>query len=261
MSHSSEEFRALAETGTILRGLVGSGVHGVSVAQQDDRDEMGICLEPPEYVSGLRNFEQYIYRTQPEGHRSGPGDLDLTIYSARKWLRLAMQGNPTVILLLFVPDNDIVQINAAGRDLRARTDMILSRQAGYRFIGYLRGQRERMLGLRSSPVNRPELIAAYGFDTKFAGHMIRLGIQGAELLETGHITLPIPEPWRTWIKDLRVGKHTQEEALSIAEEYEEKIKNLVTTSPLREFPDYDAASKWLVQVHQEYWLTTPSSRV
>lgn len=30
----------------ILRVQVGSGVHGTSISGQDDRDEMGICLEP-----------------------------------------------------------------------------------------------------------------------------------------------------------------------------------------------------------------------
>ncbi len=37
----------------ILRVQVGSGVHGTAVAGQDDRDEMGVCLEPPEFVTGL----------------------------------------------------------------------------------------------------------------------------------------------------------------------------------------------------------------
>jgi len=27
---------------------VGSGVHGTSITGQDDRDEMGLCLEPPQ---------------------------------------------------------------------------------------------------------------------------------------------------------------------------------------------------------------------
>ena len=34
-------------------------------------------------------------------------------------------------------------------------------------------------------VNRPELIAAHGYDTKYAGHVLRLGYQGIEFLETG----------------------------------------------------------------------------
>jgi RNA repair pathway DNA polymerase beta family len=33
----------------------------------------------------------------------GAGDLDVIIYSARKWGRLALAGNPTVLLVLFAP--------------------------------------------------------------------------------------------------------------------------------------------------------------
>ncbi len=117
--HSNDEFRRVAERGMVLRVLVGSGVHGTAVDGQDDRDEMGICVEPPEFVIGLRRFEQYIFRTQPEGGRSGPGDLDLTVYSLRKWVRLAAQGNPTVLLPLFVPPEHTFEITEIGEELRA----------------------------------------------------------------------------------------------------------------------------------------------
>lgn len=153
-------------------------------------------------------FEQYIYRTQPEGVRSGPGDLDLTVYSLRKWLRLALAGNPTILLPLFAPPEHLVAITPPGDELRERSRMIVSRRAGHRFLGYLRAQRERLLGLRGSRhTNRPELVEVYGFDTKFAMHMVRLGVQGVELLETGRISLPLREPWLSWLRDLRQGGH------------------------------------------------------
>ena len=41
-------------------------------------------------------------------NRSGAGDLDVIVYSARKWARLALAGNPTVLLILFVPDAEVV---------------------------------------------------------------------------------------------------------------------------------------------------------
>ena len=100
--------RAIAENGMILRVQVGSGVHGTSITGQDDRDEMGLCLEPPQFVTGLARvpngtgglgpsvwFEQYERHTawdRPGGlaNRSGAGDLDVIIYSARKWARLAL---------------------------------------------------------------------------------------------------------------------------------------------------------------------------
>jgi len=100
VKHSTPEFAAIAERGTVLRCQVGSEVHGIAVPGHGDRDEIGMCIEPPEYVIGLRSFEQYLYRTQPEGSRSGPGDLDVTVYSLRKWTRLALAGNPTVLIPL-----------------------------------------------------------------------------------------------------------------------------------------------------------------
>ena len=51
--HASQEARAIAERGMILRVQVGSGVHGTSITGQDDRDEMGLCQEPPQFVTGL----------------------------------------------------------------------------------------------------------------------------------------------------------------------------------------------------------------
>jgi len=215
---------------------------------------MGICVEPPEYVIGLSRFEQYIYRSQPEGHRSGPGDLDLVVYSLRKWLRLALSGNPTVLLPLFVPDSEVVEITHLGADLRARPELVVSRQAGARFLGYLRAQRDRLLGVRGGThTNRPELVAIHGFDTKYAMHMVRLGVQGVELLETGRITLPIPEPWLTWLRDLRHGRHTRQEALDAAAELEARLDKLADRTDLPARPDHDAANAWLVDAYRSTW--------
>lgn len=255
--HASDEYRQIAAGGTILRCQVGSGVHGTAIAGTDDRDEMGICIEPPQYVIGLRRFEQYIYRTQPEGVRSGAGDLDLTVYGLRKWMRLALQGNPTVLLPLFVPDDEIVEITSLGRELRTSDarGMILSRQAGHRFAGYLAAQRAGLLSHagKGRDVTRPELVKAYGWDTKYGAHMVRLGVQGVELLETGRITLPMPQPWLTWIRDLRTGGHTMREALDAAAGLENRIRTLLTTSPLPEHPDYVAADRWLISAYQQAW--------
>jgi hypothetical protein len=118
--------KTIAEIGTILRGEVGSGVHGITLPGTDDRDEMGVCIEPPEYVIGLLHFEQYIYRsaverTGREGARSEHGDLDLVVYSLRKWCRLALKGNPTVLLLLFLPESAIMKITPLGHERRGRS--------------------------------------------------------------------------------------------------------------------------------------------
>lgn len=250
----------IAERGTILRTQVGSGVHGVAVSGQDDRDEMGICVEPADCVIGLYQFEQYEYRTQPQGVRSGPGDLDLTIYSLRKWMRLALKGNPSILIPLFVPEHDVVTENQHGRYLREHPELVVSREAGARFLGYMTAQRERLVGERGrgSMPKRPELIEQYGFDTKYAYHMIRLGMQGYELMTTGRITLPMPEPTRTWLTDLRVGRHTLQEAMARVDDVERQLKLAIDTSDLPEHPDYSKANAFLIDTYQEMWKSWPN---
>lgn len=259
--HNTPWHEEIAESNIALRAQVGSGLHGVTIEGTDDRDEMGVCIEPPECVIGLHKFEQYQYRTQPEGARSGAGDLDLVIYSLRKWARLAAQGNPTVLLLLFVPDDEIVDRGWAGVELQQNADLFLSRDCGNRFIGYLDAQRDRMLGLRSQRTNRPELVDVYGFDTKFAYHAVRLGLQGRELLTTGRITLPILEPARTWLYDLRIGKIDQATVLDEIAALRADLVALTATADFPERPDYQRLNRWLVDVYQRWWASEPAREV
>jgi uncharacterized protein len=118
--HTEHGERDIALAGQILRTVVGSGVHGIAIAGTDDHDEMGVFIEPPENVIGLRKpAEHYVFRTQPEGARSGPGDTDLVMYSLRKYLRLAIKGNPTALLPLYAPPEAVLLLHPLGEQLRA----------------------------------------------------------------------------------------------------------------------------------------------
>jgi predicted nucleotidyltransferase len=79
---------------------------------------------------GLYGFEHFVNRTQPEGVRSGPGDLDLVAYSLRKYVRLALKGHPTILLLLFVPDEHVLVRTELGEELQALRPALLSCRAG-----------------------------------------------------------------------------------------------------------------------------------
>ena len=111
----SSEGARIAEQGCVLRTVVGSQVHGVVRAGTDDRDEMAITIEPPEYAIGLHRFEHWSYRTQPDGVPSGPGDLDLIVYSLRRYCQLALKGSPTVLLPLFAPEEQTLLCTSAAR--------------------------------------------------------------------------------------------------------------------------------------------------
>lgn len=76
---------------------------------------MAITIEPPEYAIGLHRFEHWSYRTQPDGVPSGPGDLDLIVYSLRRYCQLALKGSPTVLLPLFAPEEQTLLCTSAAR--------------------------------------------------------------------------------------------------------------------------------------------------
>lgn len=271
--HASEEARKIAEEGMILRVQVGSGVHGTSISGQDDRDEMGLCLEPPQFVTGLAcvpgdvrsqgssvRFEQYERHTagdRPGGvaNRSKAGDLDVIIYSARKWARLALAGNPTVLLVLFVPDEEVVFRNEAGAELVGNAHRFVSRLAAIRFLGYLRAQKAAMTGQAGAHTNRPELVAVHGYDTKYAMHALRLGLQGIEFLTAGRITLPVPEPHRAYLRSIRRGKVPLSEVLDAITSAETKLARLRETSAVPDQPDRGWVDNWLHRSHMNFWAS------
>ena len=232
---------------------------------------MGICLEPPEFVTGLARvpngingegpsvvFEQYERHTvwdQPGGlaNRSGAGDLDVVIYSARKWARLALAGNPTVLLVLFVADEEVVYRNEIGAELVDNAYRFVSKQAGQRFLGYLQSQKAAMTGEVGAHTNRPELVAIHGYDTKYAMHALRLGFQGVELLNTGRITLPVPEPNLAYLRSIRRGEVGLSEVIESVSAVEAELIRLTVSSTLPAEPDRTWVDEWLHRSHLKYW--------
>jgi predicted nucleotidyltransferase len=244
----------VAEKGCILRGLVGSTVHGLSNPGTDDRDEMGVCIEPAEYLLGLRRFEHCVARTQPEGHPSGPGDVDLTIYGLQKFCALAVKGSPTVTLLFFVRAQDVLLTSDLGRDLQDLAPAFLSRRTARAFLGYVDAQARSLRGERHATRTR-ELSAEHGYDTKFAMHALRIAHQGLELLATGTISLPVSEPTRTHLRAVRAGTVALAEILQEIDELSHALATASESTDLPLTPDSLRIDSFLADAYQRTWTT------
>jgi uncharacterized protein len=257
MTQTEHGNRDVALGGEILRTVVGSGVHGIAIAGTDDHDEMGVFIEPAARVIGVRPaMDHYVYRTQPEGARSGPGDTDLVMYSLRRYLSLAIKGNPTVLLPLFAPAESVVVLTPLGEELRALASALLSQSAGHRFLGYMAGQRRRLLGANGGLPNRPELVARYGYDVKYAAHALRLAYQGLEIVRDGRLTLPMPGHERERVLRVKRGDVPRmEDVLDEIASVESTVERLLASgrTPLPPEPDRDTISAWSVQAHRLHW--------
>jgi len=257
-SHTEYGDRHTALAGEILRTVVGSGVHGIAIAGTDDHDEMGVFIEPPAHVVGLKApMDHYAFRTQPEGARSGHGDTDLVMYSLRRYLRLALKGNPTALLPLFAPTESVLLTTPLGDELRGLGPAVLSQRAVHRFLGYMNAQRDRLLGIRHGGLpNRPELVARYGYDVKYASHALRLALQGLEVVRDGRLTLPMPPAERERVLRVKRGDVPERDAVvreiaDVQAEIEERLA--AGRTPLPAEPDLAAVSDWSVRAHRRHW--------
>lgn len=239
----------------ILETIVGSTVHGTSVADGlEDLDIMAVAIEDAPFVAGFSPKDCWTTRTKPEGVRSEAGDVDHVCYGLRKFLSLALKGNPTVLLPFFVQLPHIRIMDGTGVALRALAPLIVSKQAYAPFRGYMRQQHGRLMGSQGQKnCTRPELIEKYGFDTKYAGHVVRLGFQGAELLGTGKLSLPMRHWERDMVLSVRSGKFSLPEVSEIIAKLEKQLDNEYAVCQLRDEPDREAVERWMVETYLRHW--------
>lgn len=234
--------------------VTGSRAYGLSTGTGDTDATVVWTESYRDLVTRAAGKGALHLRTQPDGVRSGPGDIDLQVYTVRHFVHLAAGGNPSILAALFTPTTGLL----AGERFPFADVIALTRskKAGAAFLGYLDSQLSRWRdGRIRGRVHRPELVEQYGYDVKFASQAIRLGIQGIEYLTTGTITLPIPEPDRTRLLAVRTGQVPEPDALAWAGQVRDGLRDALDRSPLPHHPDQAALDDWLVAWHRSHETT------
>lgn len=196
-----------------------------------------------------------MQRTQPEGTRSGPGDVDRTLHSLRRFIRLAASGNPSVLMAFWAPVDDAT---AAGRSLRALGEA-LGRHVIPRYRGYMQSQAQRLLGTRGGGHGRrggggrPELVERHGYDTKYAMHCARLGFQCVELLTTGRLVLPVQGEAADWLRSVRQGDIGFQEWWTRTLDLDRQLAALQQDARYPERPAAQRIDRWAIDTHLAVW--------
>ena len=242
----------------ILLVEVGSTAHGTGIPGGEDHDELGVVVETAAHVLGLddRGLRTVMQRTQPEGVRSGPGDIDRTLHSLRRFVRLAASGNPSILMTFWAP---VEHITPEGESLVGLADAFVGRHVIPRYRGYMQSQALRLLGLRGGGHGvrggggRVELIEAYGYDTKYAMHCARLGFQCIELLTTGQLQLPIQGEPADWLRSVRHGEVPFATWWARSLELDAELARMEADTSLPEEADRARIETWLVDAHRRAW--------
>jgi uncharacterized protein len=245
-------------THTILLVEVGSTAHGTGIPGGEDYDQLGVVVETQEQVLGLdlRGFATVMQRTQPEGVRSGPGDVDRTLHGLRRFLRLAASGNPSILMALWAP---IDHATTTGVSLRTLGDAFVGRHVVPRHRGYMQSQAQRLLGVRGGGHGRrggggrEELVAAHGYDTKYAMHCARLGFQCLELLTTGGLELPIQGEPADWLRAVRRGEVPFERWWDRTLDLDRQLAAMEHDDRFPDRPDVARIERWSIEAHAAVW--------
>jgi len=246
-------------TSTILLVEVGSTAHGTGLPGGEDHDELGVVVERPDEEIGLgeRGFESVMQRSQPEGTRSGPGDTDRTLHSLWRFVRLAASGNPSILMSLWAP---VIFSTPEGDELQGLGEAFVGRHVIPRYRGYMQSQAERLLGVRRhighgrrGGGQREELLAAHGYDTKYAMHCARLGFQGIELLTTRRLDLPIGGEPADWLRAVRRGDVSFGEWWERVLALDTALGRMESDESIPERCDSARIEAWTVSTHLAFW--------
>jgi predicted nucleotidyltransferase len=228
----------------------GSELHGAKVHGTDDLDIYGVYIEPPEMVLGLEGLPHFVWSTAGDDRRNGPNDVDITLYSLKKWAALACKGNPTALHFLFAKS---AVDNSVWAEIVANRHVFLARTCAKQFLGFADDQLKRMTGRkgRGKKGQRPEYEEKYGYDVKAAMHTLRLLYECKELVTEGQITLPRPE--REFLVRVRTGKFSMDKVVAMAQKLFTECEQAADASTLPEKVDRAAVSRVIANSYRTAW--------
>jgi hypothetical protein len=181
-------------------------------------------------------------------------NVDVTLYSLRRWAELAAKGNATALHFLFA--DATAASDELWRMVQSERPLFLSRQSAEQFLGFAGNQLQRITGERGRGAKgrRPEHEGAFGYDTKAAMHCLRLYLECIELMRFGTITLPRPE--RDFLIEARSGVWPLERFLREAERLRREADDAAADSRLPERVELTAISELIAKVYLAGWKRT-----
>lgn len=229
----------------------GSELHGAKVGATDDLDIYGVFIADPKDVLGLEPKEHFVWSTASDDRRNGPDDVDLTLYSFRKWAAMAARGNATALHFLFA-DATAASCPVWAK-IQAEKDIFLSKLSVCQFLKFAENQLKRITGEKGKGAKgtRPEYECAYGYDTKAAMHCLRLLYECTELMTEGTITLPRPE--KDLLVEVRSGAWPLERFIEEAARLRYSTELAAASSKLPDCVSLDRISSLIARVHLEFW--------
>ena len=245
---------------TFYQVVMGSFAYGVT-EEYSDVDLYGFCIPPKEMIFphlageiqgfGLHKKRFDCYQQHHIDDKSSGKKYDISIYSIVRYFHLCMENNPNMIDSLFVPRHCIIHSTNIGELVRENRKLFLHKGAWHKFKGYSYAQMHKMKN-KNPEGKRAETVAKYGYDVKFAYHVVRLLGEVEQILLEGDLTLDRKDRAEQ-MKSVRRGEWSQDKIVSYFESKEMDLEKLYLNSNLQHSPNEDAIKDLLLNCLEHHY--------
>lgn len=228
----------------MFEGVTGSVSYGVS-NDTSDMDLVGFCIPPkdlvfPHLAGEIPGFGTQIHRfEQYQQHHVDMPDwgkkFDISIYSIVKFFQLVMENNPNMVDSLFLPRHCVLHSTDIFERVREQRKLFLHKGAWHKFKGYAYSQMSKIRQKsNSSNPARAASILQFGFDVKFAYHVVRLMLEVEQILAEEDLDL---QKHSEILKSIRRGEWSLEKIEQFFTDKERELEKLYVSSNLPYKPD------------------------
>lgn len=246
--------------GTQYLTIMGSVAYAVS-SDTSDMDLYGWCIPPKDMIfphlrgeilgfgNQIQRFEQFQQHHILE--KDHGKEYDFNIYNIVKFFQLVMDNNPNMVDSLFTPQNCVLKSTKLSDHVRDNRKIFLHKGSWHRFKGYAYQQMHKMKIKEPDPASkRYEMIKKFGYDVKFAYHVVRL-LNEVEMIMVEH-DLDLRRN-NDQLKEIRRGEWTQQQIEDYFVSKEKSLEEVYAKSTLRHRPDEVQIKKILLEVLEEHF--------
>ena len=238
--------------------VMGSVAYGVS-NDSSDMDIYGFCIPPKEILFPFSNgnifgfdtdfpkFEQYLKHHIDD--KSDGNQYDMTVYNIVKYFRLVTDNNPNMVDSLFVPTNCVLYSNAIGSLVRENRHIFLHKGCWHKFKGYAYNQLKKASSTERVG-KRAETVEKYGYDIKFAYHVVRLILEVEQILAEQDLDL---QRHKEQLRAIREGRWSLKQVECFFTEKEKDLEELYKESKLPYMPDMTEVRNLLTRCINMYF--------
>lgn len=246
-----------------FEGVQGSNAYGVAV-DTSDFDVVGWCIPPkdmifPHLAGEIEGFgrqkkrficyqKHHVFDKDAQGGKGR--EYDLNIYNVVHYFHLTMDNNPNMVASLFLPRDCVLFTTKVGEMVREKRHIFLHKGAWHRFKGYAYSQLSKMGRTPESGSRRTALVEQYGFDVKFAYHLVRLMYEIEQILTTGDLDL---RRNAEELKAIRRGEVSEQKIRDFFAAKEKFLEGLYEKADLPWGPRQDEIKQLLLDCLEEHY--------